>query len=302
MKPRKLIKRYRIDHPGRFRLSAIDCADTCGIDFDMDEAKAMLADDIKRLAHLQQRLYADNRWALLIVLQGMDASGKDGIIKHAMTGINPQGCEVRSFKAPSAEELEHDFLWRAAKCLPERGRIGIFNRSHYEEVLVVRVHPQLLERQKLPAAVTRKNVWKHRFGSIRGFEHHLARNGMIVLKFFLHVSHEEQRKRLLERVDDPAKRWKFSMGDIAERELWDEYMDAYEDMIRETSRPYAPWYVVPADNKPFARLVVASAIIAALEELDLQFPKIEGAMLDELQKVRRALIADADGKRASGKK
>ena len=298
MKARKLIKRYRIDHPGRFRLSAIDCADTCGIDFDKDEAKAMLADDIKRLAHLQQRLYADGRWALLIVLQGMDASGKDGIIKHAMTGINPQGCEVHAFKAPSVEELDHDFLWRAARCLPERGRIGIFNRSHYEEVLVVRVHPELLQRQQLPAAVTRKNVWKHRFESIRGFEHHLARNGMVVLKFFLHVSHEEQRKRLLERVDDPAKRWKFSMSDIAERERWDEYMDAYEDMIRETSRHYAPWYVVPADNKPFARLVVASAIIAALEELDLQFPKVEGAMLDELQKVRRALIADGDGKRA----
>jgi PPK2 family polyphosphate:nucleotide phosphotransferase len=302
MKARKLIKRYRIDHPGRFRLSAIDCAESGGIDFDKDEAKAMLADDIKRLAHLQQRLYADDRWALLIVLQGMDASGKDGIIKHVMTGINPQGCEVHAFKAPSAEELDHDFLWRAARCLPERGRIGIFNRSHYEEVLVVRVRPELLERQQLPAAATHKNVWKHRFESIRGFEHHLSRNGMVVLKFFLHVSREEQRKRLLERVDDPAKRWKFSMNDIAERKLWDDYMAAYEDMIRETSRPYAPWHVVPADNKPFARLVVASAIIAALEELDLQFPKVAGAVLDELQKVRRALIADADGKHASGEK
>jgi PPK2 family polyphosphate:nucleotide phosphotransferase len=302
MKPRKLSKRYCVDHPDRFRLSAIDCAETCGIDFDKDEAKAMLADDIKRLAHLQQRLYADGRWALLIVLQGMDASGKDGIIKHAMTGINPQGCEVHAFKAPSAEELEHDFLWRAARRLPERGRIGIFNRSHYEEVLVVRLHPEWLERQKLPAAVARKNIWKHRFESIRAFEHHLARNGMVVLKFFLHVSYEEQRKRLLERVDDPVKRWKFSMSDIAERKRWDEYMDAYGDMVRETSRPYAPWYVVPADNKPFARLVVASSIIAALEDLDLQFPKVEGEMLDELQKVRRALIADGDGKRGSLKK
>jgi PPK2 family polyphosphate:nucleotide phosphotransferase len=302
MKPSKLIKRYRIDHPGRFRLSDFDCADTCGMDLDKDEAKMMLAEDIKRLAHLQQRLYADDHWALLVVLQGMDASGKDGVIKHVMTGINPQGCSVHAFKAPSAEELDHDFLWRAASRLPERGRIGIFNRSHYEEVLVVRVHPEMLARQKLPAAVTGKKIWKHRFEGIRAFEHHLARNGVVVLKFFLHVSPEEQRRRLLERVDDPAKRWKFSMGDIAERKLWDKYMAAYEDMVRETSRPYAPWYVVPADNKPFARLVVASTIVAALEDLDLQFPKIEGATLDELQNVRRALMAEERGKRAAAKK
>jgi PPK2 family polyphosphate:nucleotide phosphotransferase len=295
MKPKKLIKRYRIDDPDRFHLSSFDCADTCGIDLDKDEARAMLAEDIKRLAHLQQRLYADDHWALLVVLQGMDASGKDGVIKHVMTGINPQGCEVHPFKAPSPEELDHDFLWRAGRRLPERGRIGIFNRSHYEEVLVVRVHRELLERQKLPA-VARKKIWKHRFESIRAFEHHLARNGVVVLKFFLHVSPEEQARRLLERVDDPAKRWKFSMGDIAERKLWDEYMAAYEDMVRETSRPHAPWYVVPADNKPFARLMVASAIVAALEELDLEYPNVEGAAFEELRKVRAALVAQAGGK------
>jgi len=222
----------------------------------------------------------------------MDAAGKDGVISHVMTGLNPQGCEVRSFKAPSEEELAHDFLWRTAIRLPERGRIGIFNRSHYEEVLVVRVHPELLERRKLSEKLLAKDIWKHRFKDIRAFERHLARNGVAVLKFFLHISREEQRQRLLARLDEPDKRWKFSMGDIAERRLWDKYMAAYEDTIRATSTPEAPWYVVPADNKPFARLVVAAAMIETLEELDLQFPKIEGATLKELQKVRAALLAE----------
>ena len=298
MKPSRLIKRFRIDDPDRFRLAAFDCADTCGLDLDKDDAKAMLAADIKRLAELQKRLYADGHWAVLIVLQGMDAAGKDGVISHVMTGLNPQGCEVHSFKAPSEEELGHDFLWRTSTRLPERGRIGIFNRSHYEEVLVVRVHPQLLERQKLPGKLLRKDIWKHRFNDIRTFERHLARNGVAVLKFFLHVSRKEQRQRLLARLDEPAKRWKFSMRDIAERELWVKYMAAYEDMIRATSTPEAPWHVVPADNKPFARLVVAAALIDTLAELDLQFPKIEGAALKELQKVRAALLAEERSKSA----
>ena len=236
MKPAKLIKRFRIDQPGRFRLAAFDCADTCGLDLDKDDAKAMLAEDIKCLAELQQRLYADGRWALLVVLQGMDASGKDGVISHVMTGLNPQGCSVHPFKAPSEEELEHDFLWRAAARVPERGRIGIFNRSHYEEVLVVRVHPELLERQHLPPEALARTSGRSAFRTSAHFERHLARNGMAVLKFFLHVSREEQRRRLLDRLEEPAKRWKFSMNDIAERKLWAKYMAAYEDMIRATSR------------------------------------------------------------------
>jgi PPK2 family polyphosphate:nucleotide phosphotransferase len=302
MKPEKLVNRFRIDDPDRFRLAAFDCADTCGLDLDKDEAKAMLAADIARLAELQQRLYADGRWAVLIVLQGMDAAGKDGVISHVMTGLNPQGCEVHSFKAPSEEELAHDFLWRTAVRLPERGRIGIFNRSYYEEVLVVRVHPNLLERQKLPAKLDAKEIWDGRFKSIRTFERHLARNGVAVLKLFLHVSREEQRKRLLARLDEPHKRWKFSMGDIAERELWDKYMAAYEDMIRATSRPTAPWYVVPADHKWFARFAVARAMIETLDRLDLGFPKIQGAALKELRRVRSALIAEGRRRADAGKR
>ena len=221
----------------------------------------------------------------------MDTAGKDGVVKHVMSGVNPQGCEVHAFKAPSTEELDHDFLWRTSMRVPERGRIGIFNRSHYEEVLVVRVHPEMLARQKLPEQLVTKDIWKERFKDIRAFERYLARNGILVLKFFLHISKEEQRRRLLARLDDPAKHWKFSMGDIAERKLWDKYMSAYEDMIRGTSRPEAPWHVVPSDNKPFARLVVAAAIVEALEGLDLKYPKVEGDSLKELKKVRTALEA-----------
>ncbi len=297
MKFPKLIKRFRIDHPDRFRLASFDCADTCGLDLDKGDARAMLADDVKRLAELQQRLYADDHWALLIVLQGMDASGKDGVIAHVMTGLNPQGCSVHPFRAPSEDELAHDFLWRAAIRVPERGRIGIFNRSHYEEVLVVRVHPELLARQKLPPELIGKNIWQERFEDIRDFERHFARNGVAVVKFFLHISREEQRRRLLARLDEPAKRWKFSMTDVADRKLWDKYMAAYEDMVRATSRPAAPWYVVPADSKWFARLVVARAMIEALQNLDLKFPMIRGAALKELQKVRAALMAEGRGKR-----
>ena len=293
MKSTKLIKPFRIDEPGRFRLADHDPADTRGLDIDKQEAKSMLAGDIERLAELQEMLYAQGRWAVLAIFQAMDAGGKDGAIKHVMTGINPQGCEVHAFKAPSAEELEHDFLWRAAVRLPLRGRIGIFNRSYYEEVLVVRLHPDLLRRQKLPEKPADK-VWKQRFKDIVAFERHLVRNGTLVLKFHLRISKEEQKRRLLQRLDTPAKRWKFSMDDIADRKLWDRYMDAYEDMIRHTSTPEAPWYVVPADNKWFARLVVAAALVDALDRLDLRFPKVSRAQLEEMRRVRKALEAEKD--------
>jgi PPK2 family polyphosphate:nucleotide phosphotransferase len=289
----KHLKQYRIDKPDRFHLASYDPADTGGIAHDKKGSKAMLARDVERLGELQERLYAHGRWALLVVLQGMDTAGKDGVIEHVMSAVNPQGCEVHSFKPPSDEELAHTFLWRAAKRLPVRGRIGIFNRSHYEETLVVRVHPELLARQKLPDRLVGEDIWEKRFQDIRGFERHLVNNGVVVLKFFLHISKEEQRKRLLARLEEPAKRWKFSMGDIAERKLWDKYMDAYEDMIRATSRPQTPWYVVPADHKWYGRLVVAGAIVDALERLDLEFPKVEGPALDELLKVGAALKAEA---------
>jgi PPK2 family polyphosphate:nucleotide phosphotransferase len=295
MKLAKMMKRFRVDKPDKFRLSDFDCADTCGIDLEKAEARAMLADGIERLSTLQEKLYADNRWSVLVVFQAMDAAGKDGAIKHVMSGVNPQGCQVHAFKAPSSEELDHDVLWRIAKALPERGRIGIFNRSHYEEVLVARVHPEILARQRLSRLP--KDIWQERFKSIREFERHLARNGVVILKFFLHVSREEQLKRFLARLEDPAKRWKFEMGDVAERKLWDKYMHAYEDAIRHTSRPEAPWYVVPANNKPFARLVIAEAIVEAMENLELEFPKVGGAALKELAKVRRALLAEMPKKK-----
>jgi PPK2 family polyphosphate:nucleotide phosphotransferase len=291
MKMEKLLKRYRIDKPDKFRLADYDPADTAGLTLDKTEARAALSDGIQRLAEMQERLYAENRSSVLAVFQAMDAAGKDGAVKHVMSGVNPQGCQVHSFKAPSAEELDHDFLWRVAKVVPERGRIGIFNRSHYEEVLVVRVHPDLLDKEHLPTVAT-KDIWDHRFKSIRAFERHLAHNGTRVLKFFLHVSKDEQRKRFLARLDEPAKRWKFSMGDISERKLWDKYMHAYEETIRHTSRPDAPWYVVPADNKWFARIVIAAAMVETLESLDPQYPKVEGAVLKELETVRKALKAE----------
>jgi PPK2 family polyphosphate:nucleotide phosphotransferase len=289
----KLLKSHRIDHPDKFSLADCDPADTGGIAHDKKGGKAMLAEDVERLGELQQRLNAHGRWAVLVVLQGMDAAGKDGVIEHVMSAVNPQGCTVHPFKAPSDEELAHDFLWRAAKRLPPRGQIGIFNRSYYEETLVVRVHPEMLLRQKIPEPLAGKDIWKNRFHDIRAFERHLSRSGVLVLKFFLHISREEQRQRLLARIDEPAKRYKFSMGDIAERKLWDKYMDAYEDMIRATSRPAAPWQVVPADHKWFARLVVARAVVDALEGLDLSYPTVEGTALDELEKVRAALEAEA---------
>jgi PPK2 family polyphosphate:nucleotide phosphotransferase len=293
-KSAEILKHYRVDAPDRFRLASVDCADTGAID--KDTAGSMLADDVKRLSDLQERLYAEHRWALLIVLQGMDAAGKDSVVAHVMSGVNPQGCEVHSFKAPSAEELDHNFMWRSSTRLPARGRIGIFNRSYYEDVLVLRVHPELLECQKIPRTLIGKHTWEERFQDIRAFERHLARNGTLVLKFFLHLSKEEQRRRFLARLDEPAKRWKFSMDDINERKRWNDYMAAYEDMIRATSRPSAPWHVVPADHKWFTRLVVAAAVIEALESLDLSYPKIGTAGLKEMRKVRAALQAEAPRK------
>ena len=287
-----IAKRFRIDSPDKFRLSECDPAECNGLTVDKSEAKVMLAEGIERLTDLQERLYACDRWSVLIVFQAMDAAGKDSVIKHVMVGLNPQGVEVHSFKQPSTEELNHNFLWRAARHLPERGRIGIFNRSYYEEVLVVRVHPELLEREQLRASLEGKDLWQQRFDDICAFERHLARNGTLILKFFLHVSKEEQRKRFLDRIDEPAKRWKFSMGDIAERKLWDKYQHAYEDMIRQTSRPGAPWFVVPADHKWFTRLVVAGALVQELEALGLDFPKVEGQALKELQEVGKALKAE----------
>jgi PPK2 family polyphosphate:nucleotide phosphotransferase len=294
MKLEHLARRFRIDRPEKFRLAECDPADCCGLGIDKDDAKDMLKDSIERLSALQEKLYADDRWSVLVVLQAMDAAGKDSVIKHVMTGLNPQGVEVHPFKAPSAEELDHDFLWRAGKRLPERGRIGIFNRSHYEEVLVVRVHEELLARQKLPPQRSGVEIWQNRFDAICNFERHLAQSGTLVLKFFLNVSPQEQRKRFLDRIDEPGKRWKFSMGDVAERKLWPKYMSAYEDMIRATSRPEAPWYVVPADHKWFTRLVVAAAMVDALEGLNLAFPKVAGKTLDELQEAKKALLAESD--------
>jgi PPK2 family polyphosphate:nucleotide phosphotransferase len=296
MKLEHVAKRFRIDKPKPFRLADHDPADCCGLSIDKSDAKTMLDDGIERLSELQQRLYAYDRWSVLIVLQAMDAAGKDGVIKHVMTGLNPQGVEVHPFKQPSAEELNHDFLWRAAKRLPQRGRIGIFNRSHYEEVLVVRVHPELLARQKLPPRLAGRNLWQRRFDAICSFERHLAGSGTLVLKFFLNVSRKEQRQRFLDRIDQPDKRWKFSMNDVTERKLWPKYMAAYEDMIRATSRLEAPWYVVPADNKWFTRLVVAAALVEALDRLKLEYPKVTGKALRELKKAGRALQSERGGR------
>ncbi len=299
----KIVRQCRVDKPGRFKLAEHDPAERFGLSTDIEDVRPVLSKSIDRLADLQQRLFANGEWAVLIVFQGMDAAGKDSVVKHVMSGINPQGCEVHAFKAPSSEELEHDFLWRTAKDVPARGRIGIFNRSHYEEVLVVRVHPQLLGKHKLPPDLTDKAIWKHRFKSIRAFEHHLVRNGTLVLKFHLRISKEEQRKRFLARLDEPFKRWKFSKNDLAERARWDDYMAAYEDLIRETSTGYAPWYVVPADHKHVAWLVVSAAIIEALETLKLDYPKITGRALDELRECERALRDEAtDGKKSKREK
>jgi len=304
---RKFIKPYRIETGKGFRLRDIDPADTAGLDSEFKpRAKELLEQGVEMLADMQEKLYAQDQWAVLLIFQAMDAAGKDGTIEHVMSGVNPQGCQVFSFKAPSAEELDHDFLWRTSCRLPERGRIGIFNRSYYEEVLVVRVHEELLAREKLPRKLVGKNIWKERFEDIAAFERYLSRNGVLIRKFFLHVSPEEQRKRFLSRLEEPEKNWKFSLADAREREFFDNYMQAYEDMIRHTATPEAPWFVVPADNKWFTRLVVAGAVVDALQSLDLAFPVVDEARRGELEEARKALENEASAggskKRAKGSK
>jgi PPK2 family polyphosphate:nucleotide phosphotransferase len=288
----KLVRPYRITKGKGFRLADHDPRDTAHLTEGRRKARELLEAGVARLADLQDRLYAQDRWSVLLIFQAMDAAGKDGTIKHVMSGVNPQGCQVYSFKAPSAEEIDHDFLWRTNRAVPERGRIGIFNRSHYEEVLVVRVHPEILAKQKVPESLIGKRLWTERFESIADMEKHLARNGTVVLKFFLNVSRKEQKRRFLERLDEPDKNWKFSGSDVEERGRWKRYMEAYEDAIRHTARAWAPWFVVPADNKWFTRLVVAGAIIDAMERLDLRYPVVAGPRLKELAAARRLLESE----------
>jgi PPK2 family polyphosphate:nucleotide phosphotransferase len=288
---RKFSKPYRVTNGSKFRLKDVDPGDIHGLKSeDKPRAKEALADGIEALAQLQDMLYAQDRWGVLLIFQAMDAAGKDGAIKHVMSGVNPQGCQVYSFKAPTSEDLDHDYLWRCLKRVPERGRIGIFNRSYYEETLVVRVHPELLANQKLPPEVVTGNIWKERFQDIRSLERYLTRNGIIVRKFFLHVSKKEQKRRFLERIENPEKNWKFSAADSREREFWDDYMAAYEDTIRNTATEESPWYVVPADNKWFTRVVVAAAIIDAMASLKLGYPEVGPDKLKELAAARRALM------------
>jgi len=288
----ELAEPFRINKGKDFRLKDVDPDDT--LDFtkeaDKPKAKEALAMGVTALAELQDKLYAQDKWAVLLVFQAMDAAGKDGAIKHVMSGINPQGCQVNSFKSPSAEELDHDYLWRCMKNLPNRGHIGIFNRSYYEEVLVVRVHPEFLAKEKLPPKLVGKKIWEERFEDIRNFEQYLARNGVVVRKFFLNVSKKEQKRRFLERIDDPLKNWKFSSNDANERDFWDDYMGAYEEMIQETATKDAPWYVVPADNKWFTRVIVASAVIETLASLDLAYPKVDEGKLKELAVAKKKLL------------
>jgi PPK2 family polyphosphate:nucleotide phosphotransferase len=291
-KTRKFAAPFRVTDGDRFRLKDFDPKNTLGFKSeDKPRAREALANGVEALARLQDLLYAQDQWAVLLIFQAMDAAGKDGAIKHVMSGVNPQGCQVSSFKSPSAEDLDHDYLWRCLKVLPNRGHIGIFNRSYYEETLVVRVHPEFLARQKLPPELLSRHIWKERFQDIRCFERYLTRNGIVIRKFFLHVSKQEQRRRFLERIEKPEKNWKFSASDAREREYWNEYMKAYEDMIRNTATRDAPWYVVPADNKWFTRVVVAAAVIEALASLDLHYPRLGKEKLKELAAARRALAS-----------
>jgi PPK2 family polyphosphate:nucleotide phosphotransferase len=280
--------RFRVRADGKLRLEDHDPGDT-GDFKSKEEGLRQLQKGLERMRELQAKLWAQDQWALLLIFQAMDAAGKDSAIEHVMSGVNPQGCQVYSFKAPSAEELDHDFLWRTTRCLPERGRIGVFNRSYYEEVLVVRVHPQILARQKLPPALVTDRIWKERYQDIRDFERFLSRNGTVIRKFFLHVSREEQRARFLARLDEPEKNWKFSAADVAERRHWDEYMKAYQDALEATSTDEAPWYVIPADHKWFTRLAVADVIVEAMEGLDLHFPEVSEAQRQELARARALL-------------
>jgi PPK2 family polyphosphate:nucleotide phosphotransferase len=290
---RKFSRPYRVDKGKKFRLKDIDPGDTAGLGSEAKPlAKEALANGIHALAELQDMLYAQDRWGVLLIFQAMDAAGKDGAIKHVMSGVNPQGCQVASFKAPSAEDLDHDFLWRCNKQLPERGRIGIFNRSYYEDVLVVKVHPEFLGSAKIPPRLLGKDIWENRYRDIRSFERYLTSNGIIVRKFFLHVSHKEQKRRFLERIENPDKNWKFSASDAKERSFWKDYMKAYEDMICETATEESPWYVVPADNKWFTRVVVAAAVIETLDSLGLHYPEVGPEKLRELAAVKKALLAE----------
>jgi len=300
MKPDQLIKKasqlsapFRVTNGQKFRLANYDPGDT--LEFDQEDkprAKAALAEGVQLLAALQDKLYAQDQWSVLLIFQAMDAAGKDGAIKHVMSGVNPQGCEVHSFKAPTSEELDHDYLWRCSKRVPERGRIGIFNRSYYEETLIARVHPEILQKQKIPRSLITKNIWKERFEDIRAFERYLSRNGVLVRKFFLNVSKEEQKKRFLDRLDTPEKNWKFSASDVSERGYWNDYQRAYEDTIRHTATKESPWYVVPADNKWFTRVVVAAAVIDALDSLHLAYPEVSAAQRQELAAARAALTGE----------
>ena len=286
------LSRFRVLPGKNVKLRLHDPADTRPFRHKR-KATGRLARGLERLVALQEQLYAHDRWAVLLIFQGMDAAGKDSAIKHVMSGLNPQGTQVFSFKRPSDEELDHDYLWRAVKALPERGRIGIFNRSYFEEVLVVRVHPEILDGEKLPAPLVTRHVWKNRYEDINAFERHLARNGTLIRKFFLHVSKEEQRRRLLERLEDPSKNWKFQAGDLAERDRWDDYMKAYEEALSKTSTTHAPWFVIPADHKWFMRLAIAEIVVAALADLDLSFPKPSAAHLEELAAARKRLGAES---------
>jgi PPK2 family polyphosphate:nucleotide phosphotransferase len=288
---RKVTRPFLVEDGRGFRLKDFNPGDTLEFtDEDKPRAKEALEVGVQAMAELQDKLYAQDKWALLLVFQAMDAAGKDGAIKHVMSGVNPQGCQVSSFKAPSAEDLDHDYLWRCMKVLPNRGHIGIFNRSYYEETLVVRVHPELLAKQKLPVELVSKDIWKRRYEDIGNFEQYLIRNGVVIRKFFLHISKKEQRRRFLERIENPEKNWKFSASDAAEREHWSEYMEAYEDMIRHTASEHAPWYVVPADNKWFTRVVVAAAVVETLASLDLQYPEVDKDKLKELAAAKAALV------------
>jgi PPK2 family polyphosphate:nucleotide phosphotransferase len=285
----KLTKAYRVDDGSKFRLKDFDPADT-GKLHSKEHAEELLAQGIASLAELQDKLYAQDRWGVLLIFQAMDAAGKDGAIKHVMSGVNPQGCQVYSFKAPSVEEMNHDYLWRTMRCVPERGRIGIFNRSYYEEVLVVRVHPELLKQSRIPPSLITKDVWKERFQEIHSFERYLWRNGIVTRKFFLNVSKKEQKRRFIDRLDHPEKNWKFSSADLHERECWDDYMKAYEEMIGQTSCSHAPWYVIPADNKWFTRVAVAAAIVETLEDLKLSYPKVPADKKKELHAAKVVLL------------
>jgi PPK2 family polyphosphate:nucleotide phosphotransferase len=289
---RGLAKPFRVSKGKNFRLKDVDPSDTLELTKEADKprAKEALATGLLALTELQDKLYAQDKWALLLIFQAMDAAGKDGAIKHVMSGINPQGCQVYSFKSPSAEDLDHDYLWRCMRCLPNRGHIGIFNRSYYEEVLVVRVHPEFLNKQRVPPELVGKGIWDERFEDIRNFEQYLAKNGVVVRKFFLHVSKKEQKRRFLERIDDQKKNWKFSSNDANERDFWDDYMKAYEEMIQQTATKDAPWYVVPADNKWFTRVVVGAAVIDALADLDLAYPKVDEGKLKELAAAKNKLL------------